>query len=323
MLRRNRVYRVLRVAMTIAAAVMRYLWLMARDKLRLFRPRRGVVEQGAPQDGSRHLSPCDRARRRVRQARPGARRAGPTCFPAAFVEPLQGLHDRVPSRPFRKLRKHVERELGRSIEDAFESVSEEAIAAASLAQVHRARTAAGDDVVIKVQYPEARKLFPTDLGSLRRATRVLRFFNRKLDLRVLADELAEFVCLELDFGREAVSTDRIRGAFGDDDRVRIPVVHHDLSTARVLVLEYLEGERITDMEAWAEIAEPRTIAERVASIYSSMIFDHGFLPRRPPPGQPASHSQRQRRSARLRPRQGAARGIRAGRRSHDRARHVR
>jgi ubiquinone biosynthesis protein len=206
-------------------------------------------------------------------------------FPAAFVEPLKALHDEVPPRPFDELRPFVESRLGKPIDEVFSTVDETALAAASLAQVHRARLHNGSDVVIKIQYPEARKLFPIDMGSMRRSVRVVRWLNRKLDLRQLADELVEFVTLELEFDREAVSTERVRAAFDGDDRVIVPRVHAELSGNELLVLEFIEGIPTSREQALRDAGHDLTeVAEAVARIYTTMIFEHGFFHGDPHPG---------------------------------------
>ncbi len=275
----------LRVAVTLLAAVMRYRWLMFRDRVGFFRPSPKAWERAHRRTGRaiyRLATGLGGALVKLGQVL-GARA---DVFPEAFVAPLRSLHDQVPARPFRKLRKHVERQLGAPVGERFAHIDDVPLAAASLAQVHRARTLDGQDVAVKVQYPEARRLFPTDLGSLRRAVRVVRWLNKKLDLRALADELAEFVCLELDFAREATSTERIRAAFAGDARVRIPRVVPELSRDRLLVLEFVHGVAISDMDRWrgAGALEPRAVAERVAGIYCSMIFEHGFFHGDPHPG---------------------------------------
>ena len=206
-------------------------------------------------------------------------------LPAALVEPLRGLHDRVPARPLKKLRDHVERELGKPIEDVFDEVAPEALAAASLAQVHRARLRGGAEVVLKIQYPEARRLFPIDLKSLRRAVRVARWVNRGLDLRPLVDELAHFVTLELDFTRELRSTQRIRENLAGQPSVVVPEVYEELSTGKLLVLGFLSGTPLSAIERLrARGLDLHDVARRVAELYARMIFEHGFFHGDPHPG---------------------------------------
>jgi len=165
----------------------------------------------------------------------------------------------------------------------FSHVEPTALAAASLAQVHRATLRDGTDVVIKIQYPEARRLFPIDLASLRRAIRVARWLNRGLDLRSLVDELAEFVKLELDFEREAASTARIRGNLANDPTVVVPIVH--VATGKLLVLGFLSGTPLSAHDRLRERdADLREVARRVATLYATMIFEHGFFHGDPHPG---------------------------------------
>jgi ubiquinone biosynthesis protein len=263
---------------------MRYTWLRWRTRLPWVKP--------TPASWDRAHAKTGRAIYRLATGLGGAfvklgqvLGARADVLPAALIEPLRGLHDRVPPRPFAKLREHVERELGRPLAEVFASVDEQPLAAASLAQVHAATLIGGDRVVIKIQYPEARRLFPVDFASLRRAVRVVRWLNRRLDLRTLADELAEFVLLELDFAREADSTERVRAAFAKHPGVRIPRVHRALSTDRVLVLELLAGTATTRLdELVARGVDLRRVAEAVAAIYCEMIFDHGFFQGDPHPG---------------------------------------
>jgi ubiquinone biosynthesis protein len=204
-------------------------------------------------------------------------------LPPSFVAPLRGLHDRVPARPFAKLQPHVERELGTPLDAMFAHVEPVALAAASLAQVHRATLVDGTEVVVKIQYPEARRLFPIDLGSLRRAVRVARWLNKKLDLRILVDELAEFVKLELQFDREAESTRRVRENLAGDPTVVVPAVH--FASGKLLVLGFLSGTPLSALDRLRERGvDLRDVATRVAALYATMIFEHGFFHGDPHPG---------------------------------------
>lgn len=282
-MRHNRVYRFFRAAFTILAAVLRYLWLRARRWIPGLRPTARSWDRAHGKTGRAIYRLATRLGGgfvKLGQV-VGARN---DVMPPALVEPLRRLHDQVPPRPFASLKGHVERELGRPIAEVFEEVDEKPIAAASLAQVHGARLRGGERVVIKVQYPEARRLFPGDLGSMRRAVRAIRWLAR-IDLRPLADELRNQVCLELEFAREADSTDRVRAAFAGNPEVRVPKVHRPLSSDRLLVLEYLEGTPLTDLDTLrARGVDLRRVAESVATLYATMIFEHGFFHGDPHPG---------------------------------------
>ena len=287
MLRRNRFYRVLRTSLTIIAAAWRYLWLTLRSRWRLIAPSQRAWDKAHTKTGQAVYglaTTLGGAYVKLGQIVGGRG----DFFPQALVAPLAGLHDRVPPRPFDELREHVESELGKPITEVFESVDEDALAAASLAQVHRGVLKSGETVAIKIQYPEARHLFPTDLGSLRRAVRVARRLNRALDLRGLVDELAQFVVLELDFSREASSTKRVRAnLLGDSgvDGAVVPLVHEELSTEKLLVLEFVDGISLANDASLEEAGIDRAaVARKIAEIYGQMIFVHGFFNGDPHPG---------------------------------------
>src|SRR5688500_2511394 len=179
-MRRSRLYRVVRTGLLIAIVAWRYWWLQKRNAPQAKWDRAHAKTGRAIYKLATELGGAFVKLGQILGARADV-------LPPLFVEPLRGLHDRVPARPFSKLQKHLERELGKPIEEVFEHIEPTALAAASLAQVHRAKLATGEDVVVKIQYPEARKLFPIDMASLRRAVRVARWLNGGVDLRPLAD----------------------------------------------------------------------------------------------------------------------------------------
>ncbi len=277
-------YRVLRVALTVCWILPQYWILTWRSKW----PR-----LAADQDGWDRVHA--RAARALRALGLGLAGmfvklcqvvgARADVFPRPFIDELSRFHDRVPARPFSALRASVERDMKRSVEEVFESVTSEPIAAASLAQVHRVKLADGRDAVIKVQYPEVARLARIDLKSLRRVAKLAGRLQKRLDLGSLVEEVAKFIALELDFVREGESTESVRKAFGDSEDVRVPRVFTDVSTAHVLVLEYFDGIRVTDFDALERAGhDRRVIAERIARIYATMIFEHGFFHGDPHPG---------------------------------------
>ena len=282
MLKRWAWYRVLRVAFAVAWILPQYLWLQLREKLPWGRPGGDA---------------WDRVHRRTARTmrRLGEHLAGffvKVCqiigarsdvFPSPFIEVLRCFHDSVPARPLSELTAHVERELGAPLDSIFEHVEPEPVAAASLAQVHRATLHDGRVVALKIQYPEIARLARVDLASLRRVARIVALVQRRLDLRSIIEEIAKFVALELDFGREATSTKRVGRDFEGSTEVRIPEVV--LSSSKVLVLEFLDGVQVTKLEELAAKGHDlKAVAERIARIYCSMIFDRGYFHGDPHPG---------------------------------------
>ena len=163
-------------------------------------------------------------------------------FPPPVIEVLKQCHDAVPAHPFEEIRAQVERELGKPLDAVFREFAPEPIAAASLAQVHRAVLLDGQPVAVKVQYPDIESIVRTDLANMRRVCRVYeRFDPQPLELLPLVSELTKHLELELDFLREADCADRVRELFAADGTVVVPAIHREWSTRRVLTMELVGG----------------------------------------------------------------------------------
>lgn len=170
-------------------------------------------------------------------------------FPESFTAALTGLQDVVPAVPWPA----VEAALAEAYDGApeapggpFASIDPEPLAAASLAQVHRARLADGRAVVLKVLRPGIRALVETDLGTV---SWVLGWagrhtaWGRRYDLGAIAREFATVTRQELDMPGEGRRAGRFAAMFADDPRVRAPVVHEDLARPNVLVMDEVHGMR--------------------------------------------------------------------------------
>lgn len=207
-------------------------------------------------------------------------------FPPPYVEILKGCHDAVPARPFEVIRAAVERELGKPLHAIFERFDETPLASASLAQVHRARLHDGREVAVKVQYPDIERIVRTDLANVRRACRVYEFFDpQPIELLPLLEELTDHLELELDFLREADSADRVRDIFARDGGVVVPEMYREFSSRRVLVMELVDGMKITDVAAMrAAGLEPSQVMDDLMQIFVKMIFAAGFFQADPHPG---------------------------------------
>ena len=207
-------------------------------------------------------------------------------FPKEFIELLKQCHDAVPPKPFAAVRKVVEAELGAPLDAVFTTFSEEPIASASLAQVHRARLIDGREVAVKVQYPDIEDIIRTDLANMRRVCRVYEFFDpQPLPLLPLVTELTHHLSMELDFVREGECADRVRELFADDPKVKVPRIHGEWTTSRVLTMELVGGMKITERDAIkAAQLEPAEVLQNLMYIYVRMILAAGFFQADPHPG---------------------------------------
>jgi ubiquinone biosynthesis protein len=211
----------------------------------------------------------------------------PDVVPPDIVAELRSLQDDVSPFPFAQVRHVVEEELGLTLEQAFVSFDETPIAAASIGQVHRATLPNGDEVVVKVQRPNAPRQVESDLALLYQAARLIRERVRALDfidVNELVDEFARFIRQELDYKLEARHAETFRRDFEGSDDVVVPKVYWDYSGARMLTLQYLEGVQLADLDlASTPLEERRELAYRVTQTWMEMIFRNGFFHADPHP----------------------------------------
>src|SRR5919204_1599325 len=196
---------------------------------------------------------------------------------------LASLRDDVPPVKFADLEKLMREELGGPLERVFRDFDERAFAAASIGQVHRATTVDGDDVAVKIQYPGVAEAVDTDL---RNATLLLPLVKRLapgLDGKALAAEMRERIGEELDYELEAQSQRRIERLLRGHPFVRVPRVHTGLSTPRVLVSEYVEGERFETVRRAGE-AERDRYGEIVFRLYFGLLYRDRIALGDPHPG---------------------------------------
>ena len=209
----------------------------------------------------------------------------PDLLPAAYVEGLSSLQDRVPPKPAAEIEEAVARELGRPVPEVFSEFAGEPIAAASIAQVHRARLRDGREVAVKVQYPGIDALIEADLEALDAIFVALARLEPGVRLKPIADYLRWTLPLELDFRREADAIERLRTALVDRDDVAVPEVVGSLSTGRLLVMELMEGTKITDRDGLVAAGlDPREVAGLLNDAYADQLFRRGVLHADPHPG---------------------------------------
>jgi len=209
----------------------------------------------------------------------------PDLLPTPYVEELSSLQDRVPPQPYAVIKEAVARELGRPLPEVFPDFETQPIAAASIAQVHRARFADGREVAVKVQYPGIAALIEADLAALEAIFRVVARLEPQIELQPIADYLRWTLPLELDFRREAASIEDLRNAISDRDDVVVPGVVENLTTERLLVMDLMQGVKVTDKEALIGAGiEPREVAALLVDVYADQLFARGILHADPHPG---------------------------------------
>jgi predicted unusual protein kinase regulating ubiquinone biosynthesis (AarF/ABC1/UbiB family) len=208
-------------------------------------------------------------------------------IPQIYVEELSKLHDRVPPFPTSQVRRRIQSELRRPLESVFESFEATALAAASLGQVHRARYG-GEDVIVKVLRPGVEDLVDTDIRIVHNLLFVIEQFvdhHTVRAARTIIEEFSRVIAEEMDFEHEADNVERFAELFRESEFVIIPRVFREVTTRRVLVMQFFEGFRVTEVDAILRHGiDPEKMVENLIEFYGDQLLIHGFFHADPHPG---------------------------------------
>ncbi len=212
----------------------------------------------------------------------------PDLVPESLIKELEKLLDRVPPFSTEKAKEIIEQELGRPINELFLYFDEKPIGSASIGQVHRARLIGGEDVVVKVQRPNAKRQVIADLSLIKEFVKLTESYFIKagiLNLLEIVDTFARSLQNELDYFIEARNLEQFRTLNQDDENLHIPKPYRDLSTKKVLTIEFISGCKINDiptLKSWG--LRPKDIARKGLNIYLKQIFEVGIFHADPHPG---------------------------------------
>src|SRR5918995_3246846 len=195
---------------------------------------------------------------------------------------LGALPDGARTVPFGRARRVIEQDLDARVGELFADVDEQPFALASLGQVHRARTSDGDDVAVKVQHPGVAEAVEGDLRDLGLVAPLVKRLAPGLDAGALLSEIRERISDELDYEVEAQHQRRLERLFRGHPHVRLPRVHTDLSTRRVLVSEYADGLQIDEISRLGD-AERDRIGEIAFRFFFGLAWRDGVVAGDPHP----------------------------------------
>lgn len=194
-------------------------------------------------------------------------------FPPEVARAIAKLQRQAPAIPFAEIKQQVEKELGKSLTQAFQSFDEQPFAAASIGQVHQATLHDGTRVVVKVQYPGVDEACESDLKQVRLALRLMGVLKieKKLQDR-LFEEIQDSLHEELNYEIEAQNLQVFR-TFHQllDLKIIIPQVYSDYSTRRVLTLSLEQGESIETASTW-DLSVRNDIGRRLIQALGQQIF---------------------------------------------------
>jgi predicted unusual protein kinase regulating ubiquinone biosynthesis (AarF/ABC1/UbiB family) len=206
-------------------------------------------------------------------------------IPEAFQKPLEALQDKIPQRPFTSVRTRILQEFGKPIEELFADFDENAIAAASIGQAHRARLHDGTEVVVKVQHVDIEVVAAVDLHIIQRLTRFAAWFYDIKGMDYIYTQVRKMIEEELDFTQEAASMQIIRANLAEEVGITIPIVHPAFSTKKVMTTTWHDGVKIANTEqldTWQ--INRRALASCLLRAYCRMLFKDGFYHADPHPG---------------------------------------
>ncbi|MHC4987594.1 MAG: ABC1 kinase family protein [Planctomycetota bacterium] len=212
----------------------------------------------------------------------------PDLIPAEYVAELEKLQDRVAPEKYEHIRNAVKQQLGAFPEEVFETFEPVPLAAASIAQVHRARTKEGCEVVVKIRRPGIVKTIHTEMEILQDIAGMVKARlgrENTIDPVRMVSEFSQAVTREVDFANERRNQQRFIKNFADDAAVHVPEVLEAYSTEGILTMEFIDGIKpsyIDRLEAAG--LDPKTIASRGADFVLKQVFDHGFFHTDPHPG---------------------------------------
>merc|ERR1719424_2664035 len=208
-----------------------------------------------------------------------------------FIKELEKLQDRVPPFPTPMAKQIVEEELGKPIEDVYDDFADEALAAASLGQVHLAKLkATGEQVIVKVRRPGLKEIFDIDLKNLRVIAQWLQKVDPKTDGAArdwvaIFDETARCLYDEVDYMNEAKNAKDFAAQFSGTDWIKVPRVYEQYTARRTMCMEYAPATKINDLDALQKMGvDPDRMARLAVESYLMQVLRFGFFHADPHPG---------------------------------------
>ncbi|MFK2825683.1 AarF/UbiB family protein [Bacillus sp. B190/17] len=209
-------------------------------------------------------------------------------MPPIFIKELEDLIDRVPSVSWAAVKNILEKEWGKPYDAVLQKISEHPIASASIGQVYKAVLPDAKTVAVKIQRPGIQQIISTDFKAIRIVMWLARFltpFGKQIDLPTLYQEIKETVGEELDFLKELENGLYFTKRYEAFEKVDIPVYYEEYSTEKVLVMEWVEGARVTDLKFLQENGiNRRDLAARLMEMFLEQLLQEGKFHADPHPG---------------------------------------
>jgi predicted unusual protein kinase regulating ubiquinone biosynthesis (AarF/ABC1/UbiB family) len=221
----------------------------------------------------------------------------PDLLPPEYINELTALQAEVPPVPWQEVEVVIRQQLRQSVEEVFATINPQPVAAGSIAQTHRATLIDGREVALKIQRPDIEAVVAQDIALVRSLAELVSRtnFGRYYDLKSLAEEFATALQAELDFSQEAHHTEQLRNNLSSSrwfqaDRLVVPTIYWDLTTRKLLVMEWMEGVPLLLANftgvgyAGDPTAERQAIVNLLIRAFFQQIYIDGFFHADPHPG---------------------------------------
>jgi predicted unusual protein kinase regulating ubiquinone biosynthesis (AarF/ABC1/UbiB family) len=211
----------------------------------------------------------------------------PDLVPPTYLEELTRLQDKIPPFPNEIAFRFIEEGLGDSPYYIYEEISSEPIAAASLGQVYKGKLKTGEIVAIKVQRPGLVENIALDLYVMRGLCQWAQntFTRIRSNLVAITDEFATRIFEEMDYENEGRNAEKFAALYGKFEDIYVPKIYWDYTSRRVLTMEWIEGVKLTDMQAVMENGiDAAYLVEVGVQCSLRQLLDHGFFHADPHPG---------------------------------------
>jgi ubiquinone biosynthesis protein len=205
----------------------------------------------------------------------------PDVVPHEFIIEFLKLQDSVTPFPFKDAVKVIEAQFGRPVSELFSSIEETPVAAASIAQVHRAVTRGGQEVMVKVQRPGIEQTVETDIAILGYIARLVEKYmpeSRLYDPSGMVEEFSAAIHREMDFTLEASYMEKFRENFSGDARVMVPKVFWESTGKKVLTMERVAGIKVDKVGSLKEAGiDTERVAHLIADVFFKQVFEFGLF----------------------------------------------
>ncbi len=209
-------------------------------------------------------------------------------IPLELIHELKKLQDSVPPFSEDMAVSLIENELGKPMSEIFKDFSSTPVAAASIAQVHKAILIDDEEVAVKVQRPGIDRIIETDLEIMFHLSTMMEKHvkgMKSLNLVKIVEEFDRSIKKELNFSIEASNLERFGNNFQQDQNIYVPKFYRNYSTKKVLTMEFIDGIKISDIESLeANSLDRKIIAKRSGDLVLKQIFEFGFFHADPHPG---------------------------------------